>query len=74
MSINCSYSIATYFMTDYPSFDEWEGTHLKAMTEGTEGNGAYYLAKAYYAADPMIKRRLYEAFPEKFNPRRHKDS
>lgn len=62
-------------MTDYPSFDEWNGDHLNAMISGTEGNGALKLADAYFAADPMIRRRLYEAFPEKFNPRKfHKDS
>ena len=62
-------------MTNYPSFDEWDTKHLHAMLSGTEGNGALKLAEAYRAADPMIRKRLYEAFPEKFNPRKfHKGS
>ena len=62
----------------YPSFDHWHidlmdgdkdlWDYLHSVELGYEGHFVASLWAAMSRADSSNKRRLYEAFPEKFNP------
>ena len=65
--------------TSYPSYEYWEcrmnegdktlWKHLHSMERGTEGGWAQRMFAAMDKADLNNRFRLYQAFPELFNPK-----